>query len=89
MVARDLAGERILVPISARVGNLESIFTLNDVAGRIWDLLEDPVDPESIVEALEREFEAERGVLERDVARLLESLVDARLVQVDPTPADP
>ena len=37
IVSRKIAGEVILVPIRKNVGDLESIYTLNEVAARIWE----------------------------------------------------
>ena len=39
MVSRKIADEVILVPIRQNVGDLESIYTLNEVATRIWELM--------------------------------------------------
>ena len=55
-------------------------YTLNDVAGRIWELL---AAGEPVIEMLRvvgGEYEVERQVLEVDVATLLRELRNARLV---------
>ena len=38
IVSREIAGEVILVPIRQNMGDMESIFTLNETASRIWEL---------------------------------------------------
>jgi hypothetical protein len=40
MVFRQIAGEAILVPICTRVEEADSIYTLNEVAARIWELVD-------------------------------------------------
>ncbi len=40
IVSRSIAGEVILVPIKKNVGDLESIYTLNDTGARIWELID-------------------------------------------------
>jgi len=40
MVSRQIAGEVILVPIRKNVGDLESIYTLNDTAACAWALFD-------------------------------------------------
>lgn len=40
IVARQIAGEMILVPIRQNVGDLESIYLLNDTALFTWQLLD-------------------------------------------------
>jgi len=39
-ISRRIADEVILLPIRKNLGDLESIFTLNDVAARVWELLD-------------------------------------------------
>ena len=39
-MARQIAGEYILVPIRQSAGEVESIYTLNEVGTRIWELLD-------------------------------------------------
>jgi hypothetical protein len=40
LVTRRVAGETILVPVRAGVGDLDSIYTLNEVGGAIWELID-------------------------------------------------
>ena len=39
-VTREIAGETIIVPIKGRVGDLDSIYTLNEVGTLIWQLID-------------------------------------------------
>ena len=59
----------------------ESYFGLNEVGARIWQLLQERLDPDALMFALEQEYEVERGELESDVGHLLDQLLEARLVQ--------
>jgi hypothetical protein len=38
VVSRRIADETILVPIKSTAGELDDIFTLNEVASRVWEL---------------------------------------------------
>ena len=38
-VSRRIADEMLLLPIRQNLGDLESIYTLNEVAARVWELL--------------------------------------------------
>jgi coenzyme PQQ synthesis protein D (PqqD) len=58
-------------------------FTLNTVGARVWQLLCINTTPQGIVEALEREFDGPRAEIEIDLARLLNALSTARLVDVE------
>ena len=40
VVSRKIADEVILVPIRKNVGDLESIYNLDEVGARIWELID-------------------------------------------------
>jgi len=79
-VTRAIAGETLVIPIARSTADLESIFTLNAVASRIWQLLESPVSPSRLVETIEREFDVSEADAARDVAEFLDSLRAAGLI---------
>jgi Coenzyme PQQ synthesis protein D (PqqD) len=79
-VTRAIAGETLIIPIARATADLESIFTLNAVGSRIWELLESPVTPPRLVATITREFEVSESDAARDVAEFLESLHAAGLI---------
>lgn len=81
VVSRRVAGETVIVPVSGRVGDLESIYTLNDVGSRIWQLIEQPASVAAIVDAIAEEYQVERGEAERDVLTFLHELESKGLVR--------
>ena len=54
---------------------------LDDVGARVWDLIGEGATYEYIVERLSGEYDAPGDVLERDVQRLLQDLLQRRLVE--------
>ena len=66
----------------------ERYYTLNDVGAVAWDLLSEPVTCAAIVEAIRGEFDVsdtpDPAVIARDVTRLVEQLLAAGLVSVQP-----
>ncbi len=74
MVFRDIAGEMILVPIRQNVGDLESIYTLNETAARVWALLDGQLSVDDICDKIVEEFEVEKDEAQRDVVELLAQL---------------
>src|SRR5688572_20022559 len=56
-VTRAIAGETLIIPLARDTADLESIFTLNAVATRIWELLERPTTPSRLVAAIVQEFD--------------------------------
>jgi hypothetical protein len=81
LVMRRVGREAVVVPVRNRVGDLDSVFTLNEVASRVWELLDASTPVESIVTAICSEYEVEPQVASADVAELLRSLEEAQLVQ--------
>jgi hypothetical protein len=79
-VTRRIADETIIVPVVGGVGELDTIFTLNEVGSHIWGLLEAPIAVHAIVEEVARTFDAPASDVERDVVEFLEHLATAGLV---------
>jgi hypothetical protein len=80
-VTRRIAGETLVVPVSSRVGDLDSIYTLNDVSSRVWSLLETPTSVENILSALCEEYDAPREQVATDLFELLDTLQANGLVE--------
>lgn len=74
MVARNIAGEVILVPIRSNVGDLDSIYTLNETAAFVWEHLDGARSLAEIVEALTAEYDVDAGQAEQDVLELIAQL---------------
>lgn len=79
-VTRRIAGETIVVPVSSHVGDLDSIYTFNEVGSRVWTLLEQPASVETIAAVLADEYEAPAEQIAADVAELLEALQERGLI---------
>ena len=74
MVFRRIADECILVPIRKNVGDVESIYTLNDVGAQVWELIDGERRVEEIRDQIVAEFEVSPGETEDDLAILLQQL---------------
>lgn len=82
LVTRFITGETIIVPIKGKVGDLDSIYTLNEVGTRIWQLIDGRADTRQIVEAISREYEVTGEEATKDVIDFLELLEAASLIDV-------
>lgn len=73
----DLDGEKVMM-------NLDKgqYFMMNEVGSRIWDIIEKPMTPKEIVQALLNEYEVEEATCEETVMEFLNELNKAELVQV-------
>jgi len=74
IVSRKIADEMILVPIRRRVGDLDSLYTLNEVAARIWELINGRRRVGEIRDLIVSEFEVSQGQAEDDLLTLLQQL---------------
>ena len=74
IVFRKIADEFILVPIRQNVGDLESISTLNEVAARIWELIDGNMKVSEIKDKIIEEFEVTPQQAEKDLIEYLKQL---------------
>ncbi len=74
IVSRKIADEFILVPIRQNVGDLESISTLNEVAARIWELIDGTMKVKEIKDKIVEEFEVTPQQAEKDLIEYLKQL---------------
>ena len=79
-VAREIAGETIIVPIKGRVGDLDSIYTLNEVGTLIWQLIDGQKNIGQIVQAVRQAYDVESEEVTRDTFDFLGSLEKAGLI---------
>ena len=86
IVAREIEGEIIIVPIAAGIGDLEDeLFTLNETGKAIWNMLDGRRTLNEVINDLSAEYQAEKGAIGRDVIGLVGELVRRRiLVAVKP-----
>lgn len=81
LMTRVIAGETLIVPVRSRVGDLDSIYTLNEVASRVWRLIGEGATPRRIIEVISEEYEVASDVAEQDVRELLASMEEAGLIR--------
>jgi len=82
VVARVVAGETLLVPVRARVGDLASIYSFNGTASLIWKLLESPKTMAELAAAVAQEYEVEPARAEKDVTEFVKEMKAVGLVEV-------
>ncbi len=87
LVARHIAGETIIVPVRAKVAELDCLFTLNEVASLAWDLLDGQATLGQIAEQIVERFEVSIEEASHDLGELLGALAAEGLVR--PVPGEP
>lgn len=81
IVAREIKGELIIIPMIAGIGDLEDeLFTLNDTAKAIWKQLDGKKNLAEITANLANEYNTNPAVIEKDVLGVVNELLKLRIV---------
>lgn len=80
IVSRTIADEVILVPIRRNVGDLESIYTLNEVGAFIWELIDGKRKVSEIKEIVIEEFNVDEKEAEKDLIEFISQLEEVKVV---------
>jgi hypothetical protein len=82
VVARVVAGETLIVPVRAKVGDLASIYSFNGAGTLIWKLLESPQTVAELAAAVAQQYDVEPERAEHDVTEFVGQLKAVGLVEV-------
>lgn len=74
MVFRKIEDEFILVPVKSSAADLDSIYILNEVGARIWELMDGDRTLGEIKDALLLEYETSEEEAEADVLNFVSML---------------
>lgn len=74
IVAREIAGEMILVPIRKNVGDMESIYVLNDTAMFAWQLFDGSLTLAEICSMITEAFDIDDKQAKEDLIELVSNL---------------
>lgn len=80
MVARQISGECILVPIVGRGADVDSIYTLNRVGAFIWEHLDGVRTGDQVVDLLMERFMVDRPTARDDYAAFVGQLLSIHAV---------
>ena len=80
VIARQIAGETLLVPIRGELADMQKIFALNPVAEYIWQQLDGRQSLVQISQGLLARFEVAEEQAEADLAEFIAELLAAGLI---------
>lgn len=81
VVAREIEGELIIIPLKAGVGNIEeNLYTLNATGREIWKNLDGEKTIGGIAETLGERFNSDPGIIIKDIIGLISELLKRRMV---------
>lgn len=81
VVARDIQGEFIIIPITSGIGDLEDeIFSLNETGRAIWSKLDGKSKLKDVTAQLSSEFEGSPKKIEQDALGVTEELLKRKML---------
>ncbi len=81
IVSRKIADEVILVPVSQKLGDVDCIYTLNDVAAHIWELIDGKRSLKSLRDSMVEAFQVQDSEAQEDLIMLIEQLKEVGAIQ--------
>jgi methyltransferase-like protein len=74
VVTRKTGNEYVLVPIANNIADMNSVFTLNETGGFIWELIDGKRDVEAIISEMVKEYDTDEATAREDVMNFLEKM---------------
>jgi hypothetical protein len=81
VVSREIAGETLAVPIRKGIGDLDSVYTFNELGARLWLMLEQGRTTEELADWVRVNYRVSAEQAFADVARFVSELREERLVR--------
>jgi len=81
VVARQIEGELIIVPIRRGVGDMNSLYTLNAVGSVLWEFMAEEHSLPDMVARVCDEFEVPAAQAKNDIQAFLDSMLEEKLIQ--------
>lgn len=81
IVAREIEGELIIIPIVSGIGDLEDeLFTLNEMGKAIWNKLDGKHSVKEMISYFENEYEPSSGQIQKDVIGFMGELLKRKMI---------
>jgi hypothetical protein len=81
VVAREIEGEMIIVPVTAEVGDMEdALYTLNETGREIWSRIDGRTTFGELVASLAELYDASVERIQADIGELIGTLVAHRML---------
>lgn len=78
---RSILGETIIVPIMGGMGDLSSIYVLNELGTQIWNLIDGKSSINRLIEEICKAYDVGPEQAEKDTIEFLNSLEGAGLIR--------
>ena len=82
-VLREIAGDYIIIPTGKSVLELNGLITVNEVGVSIWNMLQNDVTLEELVQGILEEYDVDEDVAREDIQEFLDALIVGRILVKD------
>jgi hypothetical protein len=80
-VTRSIAGETLVVPVRGQVGDLDAIYSLNEVGAFIWEQIDGRKSVTQVAEAVRDEFEVAPEQADKETSDFIGALERAGMIE--------
>ena len=80
-VLREIAGDYIIIPTGTTVLEFNGLITVNEVGVTIWNMLQEEVTMDELVQGVLAEYEVEEEVARKDIQEFLGELVKGGILE--------
>jgi hypothetical protein len=81
IVAREIEGELIIIPLVTGIGNMENeLYALDEIGREIWNRIDGQKSVLQIIDELEGSYNADREILQKDVLGFLNEIVSRKII---------
>ena len=74
-VLREIAGDYIIIPVGATALEFNGLITVNEVGVTLWNMLQEEVTVEDLVQGVLAEYDVQEEVAREDIQEFLDELV--------------
>lgn len=82
-ILREIAGDYIIIPAGKTVLDFNGLITVNEVGVSLWNMLQNEVTFEELIQGILDEYDVEESVAREDVQEFLAALIDVGIITKD------
>lgn len=82
-ILREIAGDYIIIPAGKTVLDFNGLITVNEVGVSLWNMLQNEVTFEELVQGILDEYDVEESVAREDIQEFLAALIDVGIITKD------
>lgn len=82
-VLREIAGDYIIIPTGKTILEFNGLLTVNEVGVSLWNMLQNEVTFEELVQGILSEYDVEEEVAKEDIQEFLDKLIDGGILTKD------